>query len=67
MYVAAQSGGLRVVDIREPATPEEVAFFIPEPCGGQPAPQTNDVDVDERGLVYLVDRHVGFDILEPTA
>ena len=28
------------------------------------APQTNDVDVDERGLVYIVDRYTGFDILE---
>ena len=58
------SGGLRVVDIRDPAAPEEVAWFIPEPCGGAATPQTNDVEVDERGLVYLVDRHCGFDILE---
>lgn len=25
---------------------------------------SNDVYVDERGLVYLVDRHAGLDILE---
>jgi len=28
------------------------------------APQTNDLDVDGRGLVYLVDRFNGFDIIE---
>lgn len=60
------SGGLRVVDIRDPSSPEEVAWFIPEPCGGLPSPQTNDVEVDARGLVYIVDRHCGFDILEMT-
>jgi hypothetical protein len=27
-------------------------------------PQTNDVDVDERGVIYVVDRGPRFDILE---
>ena len=67
LYVAWFGGGLRVVDIAEPALPVEVAHFIPEPVAGQAAPQTNDVDVDERGLVFIIDRNVGFDILEPTA
>jgi hypothetical protein len=35
------------------------------PGAGQVSPQTNDVEVDARGLVYIVDRHCGFDILEP--
>jgi hypothetical protein len=64
VYCTWFSGGLRVVDIREPSAPEEVAWFIPEPCGGHKTPQTNDVEVDARGLVYLVDRNCGFDILE---
>jgi hypothetical protein len=34
-----------------------------EPAGLS-APQSNDVTLDDRGLIYLVDRHVGFDILE---
>jgi len=63
-YCAWFSGGLRVVDIGNPLAPQEVAWFIPEPCGGQDSPQTNDVEVDARGLVYLVDRNCGFDILE---
>jgi hypothetical protein len=41
-----------------------VASFIPEPAGGRAAPQTNDVALDDRGLIYLVDRHIGFDIVE---
>ena len=28
------------------------------------APQSNDVALDDRGLIYIVDRHVGFDVLE---
>jgi hypothetical protein len=64
VYCAWFSGGLRIVDIRDPLSPEEVGWYIPEPCGGQPTPQTNDVEVDARGLVYIVDRHCGFDILE---
>lgn len=64
VYCAWFSGGLRVVDIADPASPQEVAWFIPEPCGGQATPQTNDVEVDARGLVYIIDRNCGFDILE---
>ena len=58
------SGGLRLIDVADPLAPREVGWFIPEPCGGRPAPQTNDVALDDRGLIYLVDRHFGFDIVE---
>jgi hypothetical protein len=64
VYCAWFSGGLRIVDIATPAAPREVGWYIPEPAPGRRAPQTNDVDVDERGLVYLVDRFGGFDIVE---
>ena len=58
------AGGLRVVDIADPTQPEEVGFFIPEPVAGHSYPQTNDVDVDDRGLIYIVDRLAGFDVVE---
>jgi hypothetical protein len=64
VYCAWFSGGLRIVDIADPLAPREVGFYIPEPVKGAPAPQTNDVDTDSRGLVYIVDRFTGFDILE---
>jgi hypothetical protein len=67
LYCAWFAGGLRIIDIADPRVPAEVGYFIPEPCAGQAAPQTNDVDVDDRGLVTIIDRNVGFDILEPTA
>ena len=60
-------GGLRIIDVADPLSPKEVGWFIPEPAGGRPAPQSNDVTLDDRGLIYLVDRNVGFDILEQTA
>jgi hypothetical protein len=60
-------GGLRIVDVADPAAPREVGFFIPEPAGGHAAPQSNDVMLDERGLIYMVDRLCGFDILESAA
>jgi hypothetical protein len=57
-------GGLRIIDIAEPSAPREVGWYVPEPVAGRAAPQSNDVMLDERGLIYVVDRHVGFDVLE---
>jgi hypothetical protein len=34
----------------------------PNPVAGRPSPQRNDID--DRGLIYLADRNIGFDILE---
>jgi hypothetical protein len=64
VHCAWFGGGLRIVDIADPTCPREVGAFIPEPPAGQPAPQSNDVFVDERGLIHMVDRNVGYDILE---
>lgn len=64
VYATWFSGGLRIVDVRNPEEPEEVGFFIPEPLGNEKAPQSNDVAVDEEGFVYLIDRNRGFHILE---
>ncbi|MGA7387165.1 MAG: RNA polymerase subunit sigma-70 [Pseudolabrys sp.] len=58
------SAGLRVIDVADPSAPREAGYFIPEPAGGRSAPQSNDVVLDQRGLIYVVDRHVGFDVLE---
>jgi len=33
---------------------------------GNVTPQSNDVDVGDNGLIYLLDRFAGFDILEFT-
>ncbi len=64
VYCAWFSGGVRIVDVADPFAPQEVGWFIPEPAAGKAAPQTNDVEVDARGLIYIVDRYAGFDILE---
>jgi hypothetical protein len=64
IYAVWFAGGLRIIDVADPRAPREVAWFIPEPAGDQPAPQTNDVTLDDRGLIYLVDRNLGFDIVE---
>ncbi len=66
VYATWFAGGLRVVDVSDPFAPAEAGHFIPEPRGDEPSPQSNDVDVDERGLIYLIDRNRGFDILEMT-
>jgi hypothetical protein len=64
VYCTWFAGGLRIVDVADPLAPCEVGYFIPQPAAGRAAPQTNDVDVDGRGLIYLVDRYAGFDVLE---
>ncbi len=64
VYLTWFSGGLRIVDVADPFNPTEVGHFIPEPVNGEAAPQSNDVDVGDNGLIYLIDRNAGFDILE---
>jgi hypothetical protein len=60
VFVSWFNAGVRVLDIRDPARPVEVAYFIPS---GDPL--TNNVEVDERGYVYIVDRGaLGLHILE---
>ncbi|HEU5018162.1 MAG TPA: hypothetical protein VFT69_09340 [Pseudolabrys sp.] len=55
---------MRIIDISKPSAPHEVVHFIPDHVGGRPAPQINDVMIDERRLIIIVDPHVGFDVLE---
>ena len=57
-------GGLRIIDVADPLRPREIGHFIPEPAAGRSAPQSNDVTLDDRGLIYVVDRWAGFDVLE---
>jgi hypothetical protein len=66
VYLTWFSGGLRIVDVAEPALPREVGCFIPEPCAGYTSAQSNDVFVDDNRRIYMVDRNVGLDILEYT-
>ena len=63
-FVTWFAAGLRVLDIADPANPQEVGYFIPEPGRGQKAPQTNDVEMDSRGLLFITDKARGFDVIE---
>lgn len=67
LYVTWFSGGLRVLDYADPYRVVEVGHYVPDPAPGQPVVQSNDVWRDERGLLYLLDRHRGLEILEATA
>ena len=62
--VAWFTHGLRIVDIANPHAPREVACFVPPVPPGADRLSTNDVFVDGRGLLYVVDRHRGMHILE---
>lgn len=64
VYCAWFAGGLRIVDISDPTQPAEAAFYIPTPADTRVSPQSNDVDVDDQGLIYLLDRNNGIDIIE---
>lgn len=66
VYAAWFSGGLRVIDISDPYHPREVGHFIPRPGSGQRYAQSNDLFVDARGYIYLIDRIRGLDILRFT-
>jgi hypothetical protein len=80
-FIAFFNAGVRALDIRDPYHPKEVGHFIPpitdktdkrcvtvdgkERC--KVAIQTNNVETDDRGYVYAVDRaNTGLHILELT-
>ncbi|SKA35638.1 Uncharacterized conserved protein [Enhydrobacter aerosaccus] len=80
-FIAFFNAGVRALDIRDPYHPTEVGYFIPaitdktdKRCvreAGQDrcktAIQTNNVETDERGYIYIVDRaNTGLHILELT-
>ena len=58
--------GLRVVDIADPHAPREVAHFLPAPPAGHARVSATTSSVDDRGLLYLIDRGRGLHILERT-
>ena len=64
MFVTWFSGGLRVIDISNPYSPAEIGYYVPEPGRGQKTVKSNDVFRAENGLLYLIDRLDGFEILE---
>ena len=64
VYATWFAGGLRVLDLEDPRTPVEASYYFPQPGPDGTPPQSNDVDVDEDGTIYLIDRGSGFDILE---
>jgi hypothetical protein len=80
-FIAFFNAGVRAVDVRDPFQPKEVGHFIPaiteatdKRCvkvDGQDrcktAIQTNNVETDDRGYIYIVDRaNTGMHILELT-
>lgn len=55
------NAGVRAYDVSNPYQPQEVAYFVPAAPRMAPsgAIQINDCYVDDRGLVFAVDRHIG--------
>ena len=52
---------MRAFDVRDPFRPTEIAAFVPPAPRKSPARaiQLNDVLIDERSILYTVDRIVG--------
>ncbi|HEY3845924.1 MAG TPA: hypothetical protein VGL95_02280 [Acetobacteraceae bacterium] len=60
------ASGLRVIDIANPLAMRQAAWWMPDAPSGAQRVCSNDVFVDARGLIYLVDRNRGLSILERT-
>jgi hypothetical protein len=61
LYVAYFSAGLRILDLSDPYEMREVGYYIPQTTATtvprlKTVIQTNDVDIDYRGLAYITDR-----------
>lgn len=67
VFLAHFNAGVRAVDVRNPLAPSEIGYYIPavtprtdsfcNRAGScKPVIQTNNVEVDERGYIYIVDR-----------
>ena len=81
LFIAHFNAGVRALDIRDPFNPREIGYYIPavtsktdKRCVGtganercKVAIQTNNVEVDDRGHIYIVDRaNTGMHILDLT-
>ena len=64
LYVTWFAAGLRMIDINDPANPQERGYFIPQPTTGKTTPWTNDIAKDERGLLFVTDKVCGLDVIE---
>lgn len=73
-FFAWFNAGVRAVDVRDPYNPKELGWFIPDANENTswgprdlPVAVTNNVDVDDRGYIYLWDRaRTGMTIVAPT-
>ncbi len=88
MFFSHFNAGVRALDVRDPFSLKEIAYYIPAmnantvvletplnmvtklpytAAAERKAVQTNNVEVDERGYIYIVDRaNTGMHILELT-
>jgi hypothetical protein len=81
VFVSWFNAGVRALDVRDPYAPKEVGYFVPAPNANTEAScvkteagprckvsiQTNNVEVDDRGFIYMTDRNrTGMHILEVT-
>jgi hypothetical protein len=81
LFVTFFNAGVRALDIRDPFNVKEIGYYIPATttntdrrCVGQGgnerckvAIQSNNVEVDDRGYIYVVDRaNTGMHVLELT-
>ncbi len=81
-FITYFNAGVRVLDVRNPYQPKEVAYFIPpiskatvQRCGlidgkqrcSNATIQSNNAETDDRGYIYVADRsNTGLHILELT-
>ena len=59
VFITYFNAGLRAVDVSDVLQPREVGCYVPPRAEGQREIQANDINMDEHGRLYLIDRWDG--------
>ena len=59
VFITYFNAGLRAVDVSDVLKPREIGYYVPARADGQREIQANDITMDDKGRLYVIDRWDG--------